>query len=83
MPEAPTPSNVSSLPQVMVSQQPLGTVHIVVNAWSPGQTEVQIQWPQEALWGQPNAKDMQAQFRALVERELADAITALSGPPSK
>lgn len=83
MPEGPIPSNVSSLPQAMVSQEPLGSVHIVVNAWSPGQTEVQIQWPQEALWGQPNAKAMQAQFRTLVEQELADAITALSGPPNK
>lgn len=77
MPSAPQPSS-GAAPAEHMAKQPLGSVTVLVYDWSPGQTEVQIQWPKVALPGAQTATTHQARFRDLVNAELKDAFRALS-----
>jgi hypothetical protein len=80
MPTAPRAS-IETASQPADARVPIGAVHVIVYDWLPGQTEVQIQWPKEALHGAADAGSRQDTFSKLVKSELADAIDALGGAP--
>jgi hypothetical protein len=62
-------------------QQPpaIGEVTVVVYGLEPGQCEIRVRFPDDALPGMPNAVARQNAFNGLVMAELKRALPELGG----
>lgn len=56
----------------------IAEAHVYVYGWEQGASEVQVRFPDEAKPGATNAAANQARLKALLTRELADAVDMLS-----
>jgi len=63
-----------------VKQPPaIGEVMVVVYGWDPGQCEISVRFPDDAIPGMPNAVARQNAFNGLVIAELKRALPQLGG----
>ena len=62
-------------------QQPpaIGEVTVIVYGWEPGQCEIRVRFPDDALPGTRNAVARQSQFNGLVMAELKRSLPKLGG----
>lgn len=56
--------------------QAIGSVTITIYALSPGQTQVQVQWPEAAKSGRPDVQTARQQVRQLVHAEIDRSFDA-------
>lgn len=76
----PTPRLSADNPE---TRTPIGELHILVYDWKPGQSEVQVRFPVDALPGAPNAATLQGRFAKLISDELSQALRAFGSPPRR
>ena len=57
-------------------EPPIGELHIYVYGWERGQSEVQIRYPQEALYGAPEASTLGPRFNQMLVEELKGSFAA-------
>jgi hypothetical protein len=76
MPLAASPSVSATNPN---TRTPIGQVTMLVYAWTPGQTEIQVQIPAEAQGTGPGPAAKRAEFASLILSELQTNRDILQG----
>lgn len=64
-------------------KSPIGEVRILVYGLEPGQTEVQVRFPDDAVTGRAGASRKQAKFRELVVSEMNGAFETFGRHPAR
>ena len=79
MAQAPKPVAAGESPGAPDTEPVIGSVTILVYGWDPGRSVISLQFPTEALPGQPDAVSQQAKFKARLLADLDDAFNELGG----
>lgn len=72
-------TSTTDQPMPAAASQPVAEVHVLMQGLGPGQSQVQIRWPDEANSGGANASAIQGKMIATVIKEIQDAAALLGG----
>lgn len=72
------PQPTASTSATRTERTPIAVINMLIYSWEPGQTEVQIRFPDETRPDRSGAVAKQTEFRNLVTTELRQALDALA-----